>query len=562
VRLFVERAQQHRPAFALDAAHAPAIAEVVARLEGIPLALELAAARIRALNVAEINTRLKDRYKILTGGAGVLQERQQTLRALVDWSYDLLNDAEQTLLARLGIFVGGFDLAAAEQVCGTPPLGDGDVLDVLGSLVEKSLVLMDENDTGSRYRMLETIRDYAREKLELAGERPAIAARHCDCYFAFTKQANYGMRGPEQGEWIQRMEADLDNVRSAMALALSGDVDQLIAVKMAVAMQTFWTLRGYATEGRSLVRAALALPAIQASDVAQAWALYVGASLAESQSDYADARQMLEACLVLRRRLGQPVDIAATLSTLSVARLQEGDTGGAEAGEREALQIFRELGDRRGEAICLVHLGTISACLGDSAQARTHLEQGLAIARDIAHQQLEGECELLLGQIAFGDGEAVEGERWFKRSLTVCREAADRRGEANALRWLGKCDQQRRDAVSARSRLTEALRAFRTFDMWEELLGCLDDMADLLHDEGDIDLAVRLSAATSTARERLRLLRPARAGQADVARFARLRQALGAAEFDNCWNEGRTWDVEDAVSNALATRTSAASVTN
>ena len=188
------------------------------------MALELAAARVRSLTVAEINARLKDRYKLLTGGARVLQERQQTLRALVDWSYDLLTPAEQTLFGRLGVFVGGFDLAAVEQVCGTDPLSCDDVLDILGSLVEKSLVMLDEQDATGRYRMLETIRDYAREKLEHQGELAASAIRHCEHYFTVSKRARDGIVGPEQAEWIQRIEADLDNVRSAMSLALSGAV--------------------------------------------------------------------------------------------------------------------------------------------------------------------------------------------------------------------------------------------------------------------------------------------------------------------------------------------------
>ncbi len=173
VRLFVERARLHRPTFALNEREAPAVVELVARLEGIPLALELAAARVRSLTVADINARLKDRYKLLTGGSGVLQERQQTLRALVDWSYELLTDAEQTVLQRLAVFVGGFDLAAAEKVCGAEPLEEFDVLDLLGSLIEKSLVMLDEREECARYRMLETIRDYAREKLEAGGELQA-----------------------------------------------------------------------------------------------------------------------------------------------------------------------------------------------------------------------------------------------------------------------------------------------------------------------------------------------------------------------------------------------------
>ncbi|MDE2092747.1 MAG: hypothetical protein KGI87_02745, partial [Burkholderiales bacterium] len=415
VRLFVERAQSHKPAYALTEREAPAVAELVARLEGIPLAIELAAARVRTLSVADINARLKDRYKILTGGARVLQERQQTLRALVDWSYELLGAAEQTVLQRLGVFVGGFDLAAAEQVCGAEPLASDDVLDLLGSLVEKSLVMLEERDDGTRYRMLETIRDYAREKLEQSGESAAAAARHCEHYFVMAKAANRGLQGPEQADWIWRIETELDNVRAAMALALAGGVEPFTAVKFAVAMQGFWTLRGYSTEGRNLVRATLAMPAIQASDVARAWALYVGAVMAESQSDHREARQMLETCLELRRGLGNPVDIAATLSTLSPARLQAGDAAGASAGEREALEIFRQLGERYGEAIGVLHLGQIEMYLGNDAQARVHLEHCLEIARELKNQEVEGECELMLGETAFETGDPAQACLRFKR---------------------------------------------------------------------------------------------------------------------------------------------------
>ena len=376
---------------------APVVAELVARLEGIPLALELAAARLRSLTVADINTRLKDRYKLLTGGARVLQERQQTLRALVDWSYELLEPEERTALNRLGVFIGGFDLPAAEAICSAGSLQPDDMLDLIGSLVEKSLVMLEERDDGGRYRMLETIREYAHEKLEQSvDELRATSERHCMHYFAIAKAANRGLSGPGQADWLWRIETELDNIRSATALPLSGGIDPFIAVKFAVAMQNFWILRGYSTEGRNVVRAALSLPVILESSVARAWALYVGAALAESQSDYPEARQMLELCLQLRRELSSEVDIAATLSTLTLARLHAGDVEGAAAGENEALEIFRRLGDRIGETIGLLHLGQIRVFLGDDAGARTHLDPCLAIARAIRHQELEGECELVL----------------------------------------------------------------------------------------------------------------------------------------------------------------------
>ncbi|MEO7853743.1 MAG: hypothetical protein ABIR94_16055, partial [Rubrivivax sp.] len=363
VRLFVDRARLHKLSFTLNEREAPAVAELVARLEGIPLALELAAARVRSLTVSEINARLKDRYKLLTGGGRVLLQRQQTLRALVDWSYDLLDEREQTVFNRLSVFAGGFDLAAAEKVCGADPLCDDDVLDLLASLTDKSLVMLDELDQGMRYRTLETIRDYAREKLASADEAASTAVRHCGHYFVVAKAVRDGLEGPEHAEWIRRAETDLDNLRAAIALPLAGGADAVIAAKFAAAMMVFWMLRGYSSEGRGIVREVLTLPAIQASDLAQAHVLYVGAALATSQSDHAEARQMLETCLVLRRRLGHPAEIAATLSTLSLARLQAGDAEGAGHCEREALKLFRSLDDKYGQAIGLLHLGQIAVYL-------------------------------------------------------------------------------------------------------------------------------------------------------------------------------------------------------
>ncbi len=547
VRLFVERAQGHKPSFALNEREAPAVAELVARLEGIPLALELAAARVRSLTVTDINARLKDRYKILTGGGRVLLERQQTLRALVDWSYDLLNEAERSTLSRLGVFAGGFDMAAAEAVCGADPLDPLDVLDLIGSLVEKSLVMLEERDDGARYRMLETIRDYAVEKLAQSGEAADTAARHCEHYFAMAKEANRGMNGADQAEWIRRVETEHDNVRAAMATALAGGVDAIVAVKLTVAMLGFWMFRGYSTEGRGLVKAALALPAIQASELAQAHALYVGAALAESQSDYAEARQMLETCLELRRGLGSAVDTAATLSTLSLVRLKAGDANGAAEGEREALQIFRELGDRVGEAIGLLHLGQISLTLGDDAQALSDLEQCLAIAREIKNQEIEGECELLLGEVAFEVGDATRAYLRFMRSLSVCSEDGDRRGEANALWWLGKAALQAGELAVARSRLGEALQAFRDFEMREELLGCVEDHAALVQAEGSTELAVRIAAAASMSRERLGLARSPRGEQRWQVQLDSLRQAMTGAAFDVVWDEGRSADLEETI---------------
>ena len=236
---------------------------------------------------------------------------------------------------------------------------------------------------------------------------------------------------------------------------------------------------------------------------------------------------------------------------LSPARLQAGDVGGARDGEREALRIFRELGDRRGEAIGLSHLAQIAAWLGDFEEARTQLEQCLAIAREIKYQELEGACELLSGEVAFELGELTEANLWFKRSLTLCREAADKRGEANALRWLAKCAIENGDLTSARARLVDASRAFKNFEMWEELLGCLEDFAELLHREGAAGLAIRISGAVARARERLSLARSPRAELRCQTKIVELAER-SPRRLTTQLEMGLEWDVDDALRTGVA----------
>jgi tetratricopeptide (TPR) repeat protein len=282
--------------------------------------------------------------------------------------------------------------------------------------------------------------------------------------------------------------------------------------------------------------------------------LYIGAALAESQSEHAEALRLLKTCLELRRGLGNPYDIAATLSTLSLARLQAGDSDGAEAGEREALQIFRQLGERAAEAIGLLHLGQIAIYRGDDAQANGHLEQCLAVARAIKSQEIEGECELLLGEAAFEAGDLTQAALRFKRSLTVCREGGDKRGEASALWQLGKVELQGGEVASARIRLGEALRSFREFEVWEHLLGCLEDQSMLAHVEARPGVAVRIAVAAELARQRLSLKRSPRGEQRWQRQIETIRRALPDAEFEAAWNEGREWPVDEAIRAALSTR--------
>jgi predicted ATPase/class 3 adenylate cyclase len=578
VQLFVERARLQKPGFSLTEGDAPAIADLCARLDGIPLALELAAARMRSLSIGEINARLHDRFKLLTGGSRVALERQQTLRALVTWSYDLLQEREQTLLDRLSVFSGGFDLRAAEVVCGAEPLVLDDVVDLLSSLVDKSLVMVEQGEGASRYGLLETIREFAHEHLskrfdlqgtirEFAHERlvdrndvAAIAARHCNFYLGIAKAAKAQLEGPEQAEWTRRLEVELDNLRAAIALALAGGVDPVLAVKFEVALMRFRILRGYSTEARNNVRAALVLPGIREPNVARGHALYVGGVLATNQADYAEATKMLTECLEIRRDLESPREIAAALSTLATLHLQQDDLAQARDCEKEAITIFRDLGDRVGEAIGLLNLGEISVRQADFGGAQELFEQCLVIARSVKHQELESDCERNLGELALSEGNLASAQAQFARSLKVCRDAQDKRGEAITLWRIGKTDAKSGDHESARERMAEALRAFKAFEMNAEALDCLEDYAELLNSAVRFDGAARVYAAAAAVRKLLALRRSPRGEAARQKSVEATRAALGQAAFDAAWSAGQTWGLDEAIDHALAS-TAAPAVT-
>jgi tetratricopeptide (TPR) repeat protein len=286
-------------------------------------------------------------------------------------------------------------------------------------------------------------------------------------------------------------------------------------------------------------------------DIAQAHALYVGATLADSQSDDWEAERMLETCLALRRGIGNQADIAATLSTLAAVRLRLGDAARAREGETEALAIFRQLGQRSEEAIVLLHLGEICLYTGDDEEAGRFFEQSLAIACDVKYQETESDCERMLGQLALERGDVPAARGRVERALEVCRAAGDKRGAATALWWLGKVDIAAGNTGSAQQRLGDALRSFQSFEMNAEMLGCLEDHAHLARLLGFAEEAVRLYAAAAAVREKLVLPRPPRNDHRWRGDVEALRQALGGA-FDAAWAEGREWELKKAVGRALA----------
>jgi len=405
--------------------------------------------------------------------------------------------------------------------------------------------------------MLETLRDYAAEKLAAAGDRAATAARHCGVYFTLAKQGRDGLQGPDQGLWVDRLSTEHDNLRVAMATAQAGGApegDPFVAVKLAVALQNFWIMRGHVREGRDAVNAMRALPAVQASDQALGHVLYVAAALALSEGDLAEALRLLDDCLARRRALGHATDVAPTLSTRSVTRLGGGDAAGAQADAREALAAFSAAGHRVGEAITLLQLGEAEAFAGDDAAALSHLQAALALARAIKHPETEGEVERVLADLALARGEIDAAAQGHARSLAVCAAAGDLRGEAQARGALARADLAAGRLDVAAGHLQAALQAFDRFAMrapW--LQGLEDTVAWAVQRGGDaMVVAAALAASADQGRAAAGLARSPHAQQAWLALLEAQRGALGPAAFDAARQDGLAWDRGQAHRQALS----------
>ena len=544
VRLFGDRARAQQPDFQLEMQDAEVLAELLERLEGIPLAIELAAARLRTLSVAEVLEGLSDRYEVLTGGSRMLQKRQQTLRALVDWSYDLLDPSERALFARLAVFAGGFDGEAVLAVCTDVLVPEDEVADRLSSLVQKSLVVQGPE---GRFRMLDTLRDYAREKLEVRDVTSATAARHAAHFFALAKEAGRGMRGAEQGPWTRRLEVELDNLRAAGACALAGGVDPLIAVKLAVALTNFWILRGQPSEGRQLVAAALELPEVKQSDLAQAWALFTSATLAGAQGDHVSAIEQFETCLALRRRLDRPIEIAATLSALALARLQAGEPVAAAAAEQEALRLFITQGDLLGCCIGWLHLAQIDLWTGRGMRALGHVSSALDLAREIGNPEVEAESELTAAAAHALNGRTPVAQAVAQRALHLSQDASDNRGEASARGLLGRLALEAGDVVGARALLLQALADCQVQEMRPQLVAALDDMVLVRGHEGAPIGALELAGATEQARQRLLLRRCPGDETRWQEQLQAIRQRVPVQAAEDAAQRGRGWSLDQAL---------------
>jgi predicted ATPase len=513
--LFVERALAVDPAIAVTDATAAAITEICARLDGLPLAIELAAARVKVLPPEAMLARLSSRLKLLTGGARDLPERQQTLRSTIGWSYDLLTREEQVLFQRLAIFAGGCTLEAAETVCPAAGGLEVDVLEGLGSLVDKSLVR--KRDAGvqrePRFSMLETIREYGLEQMEASGEAETLRRTHAVYYLELAQQAEPNLTGPEQGIWLDRLEREHDNLRAALAWA--GDRgESALGLRLAGALWRFWYTHGYLSEGRSWLEGMLALPegaGGREEAPMRARALYGAATLASTQDDFDRAVTLWAASLALSREMDDKAVMASALNALGLTALQQGEAKRAAPLFVESLALSRAMGDP------------------------------WAIARAL----------LSLAQTAYVQGEYSRAEALFEECLALMRQAGSMSHSAVALLYLGHAARAQGNYVRATALYQEGLALSQALGDKLRVLREVEGLATAVAAQGQAERAVRLLGAAAGLRDLLGSARHPMDRAAVERAEATLRATLGDAAYASAWNAGRALSLDEAIYEAL-----------
>ena len=494
VELFVDRARAAHPGFVLSAQNAGDVAEICRRLDGIPLAVELAAVRVRTMTVARIASRLDQRFRLLGGGSRAGVPHHQTLRSLIDWSYEQLPPEDRTVLRHVGAFSGGFSVEAAERVCAAGGVDEWDVLDHLARLADKSLLEVhssDQNPGVLRYGTLETVRDYASQLLMDSGEWKNAALAHCEFFADLAKEAQSFLLGPEQESWLVQLELELPNFRRALATSRSEPSIHELGLQIAGSLQVFWHLRGYWTEGRSLCEEFLRL-CEDSPTPTRAEALKCASLLAAEQGHYQEARQLLEACLAIYKATGDRAGVARAGVGLGDLAIRQHDLAGAKTLIEENLTVFRELGDKRGEARTLMLLGSVALRQGDKARANSWYEESLVVHRDAGDQI--GVANVLngLGNLARDLGDLETAVRRHSESLDMQRELGNRHGQGVVLNNLGVNFALLGKPLEARSHYEESLDILRQLGQQAAVAQVLNNLADVARELAEAERAREL----------------------------------------------------------------------
>lgn len=591
VRLFIERATAALPAFTVTNPNAPAVAQICHRLDGIPLAIELAAARVKVLSVEQMLARLEDRFRLLTGGSRAALPRHQTLRAAVDWSYALLSEPERTLFNQLSVFAGGWTLEAAEAICAGEGIEEYEVLDLLSRLVDKSLVVAEEGADGEvRYRLLETLRQYGHERLLASGEASGTPQKHAAFCLALVEKADSELQGPQQASWLDRLSTEHDNLRAALRWSVeSGEADA--GLRLGGALWRFWEIRGYLSEGRQWLMELLALSGDAARTAARAKALHGAGVLAHDQGDYQKARVLYEESLAIRRTLMDKRGIAGLLNSLGILARGQGNYPQARTLYEESLSLFRELEDKRGIAQVLNNLGNVAHLQGDYALARALVSENLAIQRELGNKRRIAYSLNNLGEMAYhqgdhagaralfeeglalfrelGDkqniatilnnlggfqidqGDYAAAHALYEESLAMRRELGDKQGIASSLYNLGTVSGYRSDSAAACALWQESLAIYRELGNQQGIAGCLKELAGVAGAQGLPERSARLFGAAEALRQAIGASLTPRE-RADYERnVAAVRATLSEDTFATLWAEERAMTLEQAIAYAL-----------
>jgi len=552
VALFLQRAVAAKADFELNRENAAAVCEICARLDGLPLAIELAAARVKVLSPALMLTRLASRLQLLTGGARDLPQRQQTLRAAMDWSYDLLSAAEQRLFRRLSVFVGGCNLEGVEAVCDTKgDLDLDDLLDGMASMVDKSLVQQVEHGKGeSRFVMLETIREYGLEKLQTSGEQPQTKRAHAAyCLVLAEEDAT-----AESAQWLERFAFEHDNFRAALEW-LTETEDAEWGLRLGTALFRFWDIREYLAEGRDSLGKLLKLAGAQPPTKARARALFAAGVLAGEQGDYASADALIGESQDIARQLGDKTGVAVSLNALAVTAFDRGDVAIARALFEESLVLWRETGDQKAVARALSNLANVFKVQGDYDRVRSLQAECLSIFRGLGDRIGIAWSLNYQGDVARDQGDSA-ARTLYEQGLAIFRELGDRWGIASTLADLGSLAREQGDYSTARSLYSESIKLFQELNHKRGIARLLECSACSAAAQLEAERSLRLAGAAAALRQNIGAPLT-RTEQAKLeAALKPARQALTNTVAATAWLEGSALPVEKAIEEVLMPGTS------
>jgi len=549
VALFVQRAQAIRSDFSVTAENARIVAEICTRLDGLPLALELAAARTRILSPQALLLRLQKRLELLTGGPRDMPARQQTLRNTIGWSYDLLDDEDKKLFRRLSVFAGSFSFEAAEEICVTGKAPTEKTLDQLSRLVEKSLLLSEAVGSEPRFRMLETIREFAFESLVSNVENEQVTQSFTDHFISLAERAQPKLRGPDQGVWLTRLEHDHDNLRAALRTSLEEDKTEL-SLRFCSALWFFWHIRGYLTEGRVWIERALAKSGTTVLDL-RAKSLLGAGTLAAFQYDFPKARSLLRDSLAISRDLGDKEGMARALNMLGIVARNQGDFTEGKKLHEESLAKFRELGDKWGIASVLNSLGVGARYQAHYDESLLIHRQSLDLFREIRDKRSIARALANLGSILSRKENYESAERLLEESLSLYLELGDKIGIADSLYELGGVARRQHDYDVSIKWLNEALLLYKEIGSSDGYVTCFEEVIACACAKGRFDRAAKLLGAAQAIRETSNSPLPPDYRTEHERNVAAVRFALGEQKFETEKTKGREMTREEAVEYAL-----------